>query len=104
MRFLRASDNTPIVTQADDDDLLAQLLQSDLQDDPEVTKELLTRLLASETHNTALSFSGNSCELSGDAKTACIENQESGRQQHYATAQVRQTVDEWLKFIEKPSP
>ena len=102
LEFYRGDDGAPRA-QGEDNSTLAQFLESDIQDDPDICAELLQRIKDYTSDQAQpLEFTGNSfnvslseagvmfrCHASGESRITCL-----------SVATVQRALQDWQKFID----
>lgn len=102
LRFYRDDDNAPRAVGNDEESsMLAQLLESDIQDDAVTCRELLERIRRIDQEDAPLVHTGNSFTITLTQKAATIGNLslENDEKVTLERDKVELTLKNWLKFI-----
>ena len=103
LKLFRYNTGAPRAT-GEDTTVLAQFLESDIQDDPDAARELLKRIKAARQGEDPQEFCGNSFDLSMDKRQATIHchAMEDDTPTILKLKTVKKAVKNWLKFIRSP--
>ncbi|MEN8213264.1 MAG: YacL family protein [Pseudomonadota bacterium] len=102
LRFYRDEDQAPRAEGSDEESrLLAQLLESDIQDDAVTCRELLDEIRNAAESDGQISHTGNSYTLSLTRDAATVRNQshESSREYTLDASRLAEALEKWLAFI-----
>lgn len=102
LRFYRDDDNAPRAVGNDEESsVLAQLLESDIQDDAVTCRELLQRIRGAAKADAPLVHTGNSFTLTVTHKTATIRSisVDNDKEAALDTDQFVLALKNWLKYI-----
>lgn len=102
LRFYRDDDNAPRAVGNDDgSSVLAQLLESDIQDDAVTCRELLERVQGITRSDATVRHTGNSFSVTLTRDVATFRNQSRNDEEKYSldTGKVEQALKNWLDFI-----
>lgn len=102
LRFYRDDDHAPRAVGNDEESrVLAQLLESDIQDDAVTARELLQRIRVVPRSDAAAQHTGNSFTITLTPKSAEIGNLslESDNKITLDKEKLAQALENWLNFI-----
>ncbi len=103
LKFYRSADGAPRAEGYDEaDQVLAGFLESDLQDDAIVARELLERLaLPVDADDQVDAFVGNAYAVTVDGETVTLAGNAEGndRTAMISLDDLRRAVSGWLKFV-----
>jgi len=102
LRFYRDDDHAPRAVGNDEESIaLAQLLESDIQDDAVTCRELLERIRGIAQADAPLVHTGNSftITLTQESATICNLSLDSDKEFTLDSHKVEQALKNWLNFI-----
>jgi uncharacterized protein YacL (UPF0231 family) len=102
LRFYRDQEHAPRAVGSDEHSIqLAQLLESDIQDDAVACRELLDSIHQLPQQNGRISRTGNSFNITLTPQRTTLRrlSLETGENYILDTSRVEQALQEWLNFI-----